>query len=191
MLSDTVGFIRDLPHHLVASFRSTLEETVHCSLLLLVLDVADSHARMHLDTVSSTLDEIGAVTQPRLLVLNKIDLLDRDEALLPWLHRHPKAIPLSAGTGRGVDALCELVLEHLRGPVREIEITVPLSDGRAVSFLERRSTILNRRYGDDVLVVQVRIGRRQVDELLAQATSVRIDGGDPHDAIRVAWDEPS
>src|SRR5438477_12376375 len=71
MLSDTVGFIRDLPHHLVASFRSTLEDAIFAKLLIIVLDAADANASMQLQTVNATLDDIGANTQPRILVLNK------------------------------------------------------------------------------------------------------------------------
>ncbi|MGY8757384.1 MAG: GTPase, partial [Phycisphaerales bacterium] len=69
MLSDTVGFIRRLPHHLIASFKSTLEETTHCQLLLLVLDASDPNALSQLDTVQATLDDIDARHQPRLLLL--------------------------------------------------------------------------------------------------------------------------
>ncbi len=82
LVSDTVGFIRDLPHHLVASFRSTLEETIHGDLLLVVVDVAEPGARERLGSVLRTLDEIGAVDQHRQLVLNKIDKLQRSDELL-------------------------------------------------------------------------------------------------------------
>ncbi|MHC5004545.1 MAG: GTPase HflX, partial [Planctomycetota bacterium] len=92
LLSDTVGFIRDLPHHLVASFRSTLEETVSAQLILVVLDASDPAAEQHLRTVTETLDEIGATGQRRLLVLNKIDQLASDRDLLVWLNRHPDAV---------------------------------------------------------------------------------------------------
>ncbi|MDP6541816.1 MAG: GTPase HflX, partial [Phycisphaerales bacterium] len=77
MLSDTVGFVRRLPHHLVASFRSTLEETVNCQLLLVIVDGADHWAGHQLQTVEQTLDEIGAIEQPRILVINKIDQVDK------------------------------------------------------------------------------------------------------------------
>ena len=71
LLSDTVGFIRDLPHHLVASFRATLEETIYAHLILMVLDVSDPVAVRQFATVTEVLDDIGATTQPRMLVLNK------------------------------------------------------------------------------------------------------------------------
>ena len=187
MLSDTVGFIRDLPHHLVASFRSTLQETVSAQLLLIVLDVADSDALVQLETVQRTLDEIGATGQSRLLVLNKIDLLDDSRELLVWLNRHPDAVPISAATGEGIPMLGELVTAHRDGGVREVKITAEMSDGRTVALIEKRSTVLQRRYHDGVAELTVRIGRRQVDELLAQGARMRINGLDPHEALRQAW----
>ena len=187
MLSDTVGFIRDLPHHLVASFRSTLQETVSAQLLLIVLDVADPDAPVQLETVQRTLDEIGATGQSRLLVLNKIDLLDDSRELLVWLNRHPDAVPISAATGEGIPMLGELVTAHRDGGVREVKITAEMSDGRTVALIEKRSTVLQRRYYDGMAEFTVRIGRRQVDELLAQGARMRINGLDPHEALRQAW----
>ena len=124
MLSDTVGFVRDLPHHLVASFRATLEEATHADLLIIVLDVSDPGAEMHYDTVTRTLDELfgeveamesrraeearrdGREPVPyeppeRLVVLNKADLLDDNRDVLYWQTRVPGAIPLCALPPRG------------------------------------------------------------------------------------------
>ena len=146
LVSDTVGFIRDLPHHLIASFRSTLEETVHGQLLLLVLDVADATAREQLRIVEETLDSIGAKDQPRVLVLNQVDRLSHPDELLPWLRDYPDAISLSARTGDGIEELESRVLEVVLGPQSELEIEVPLSSNRLVDYLERRTEILDRRY---------------------------------------------
>ena len=190
MLSDTVGFIRDLPHHLVASFRSTLQETVSAQLLLIVLDVADPDAPVQLETVQRTLDEIGATGQSRLLVLNKIDLLDDSRELLVWLNRHPEAVPISAAAGEGIAVLVETVTAHLLGGVREVKITTEMSDGRTVALIEKRSTVLQRRYYDGMAELTVRIGRRQVDELLAQGARMRINGLDPHEALQQEWRLP-
>jgi GTP-binding protein HflX len=125
MLSDTVGFIRDLPHHLVASFRSTLEETIHSHLLVIILDLADHSAPMQLETVHRTLDEIGATEQVRVLALNKIDCLQDSTELLVWLNRYPEAVPISAANGDGLDVLEEVVRGHLHGGVRQVKITAP------------------------------------------------------------------
>jgi GTP-binding protein HflX len=187
MLSDTVGFIRDLPHHLVASFRSTLEETIHSHLVVIVLDVADRKAAMQLETVHRTLDEIGADGQVRVLALNKIDSLRRNTELLVWLNRFPEAVPISAVTGDGLDVLAEVVRGHLHGGVRQVKITAPMSDGKTIALVEKRCEVLDRSYADGQVRLTVRIGRRQVDELLAQGARMRINGLEPHEALKQEW----
>ncbi len=187
LLSDTVGFIRELPHHLVASFRSTLEETVHANLLLIVLDASDAHAEHQLQVVNETLDEIGATDQPRVLVLNKMDLVADGRDSLVWLNRHPDAVPISAATGEGLEVLTSVVREHLQGGERKVKITAEISDGKTVTLVEKRSTVLDRQYRDGTVELTVRIGRRQVDELLAQGARIRINGLEPHEALKKEW----
>ncbi len=187
LLSDTVGFIRDLPHHLIASFRCTLEETIHAHLLIIVVDVADPNARGQLKTVHATLDEIGAVEQPRVIALNKIDVVADSRDLLIWLNRHPEAVPISSATGDGLPILADVVRGFLHGGERQVKITAPMSDGRSVALIERRSTVLDRAYRNGEVELTVRIGRRQVDELLAQGARIRINGLNPLDAIKKEW----
>ncbi len=187
MLSDTVGFIRDLPHHLVASFRSTLEETISARLLLVVLDVSDPRAAKQLEAVNETLDSIDATGQPRVLVLNKVDNLADPRELLVWLNHHPDAVPISAANGDGIETLREVVAEHLNGGVRQVKITAQMSDGKTVTLIEKRSTVLDRSYRDGEVEMTVRIGRRQVDELLAGGARIRINGQEPHEALQQEW----
>ncbi|MFO0873323.1 MAG: GTPase HflX [Phycisphaerales bacterium] len=189
MLSDTVGFIRNLPHHLVASFRSTLEETIHAHLLLIVLDAADPAAELQLATVESVLEEIGATGQPRILVLNKMDRLEESRAAA-WLARHPGAIAVSARTGDGLDDLRAAALEHMRGPVREVRVSVPLADARTVDFLEKRTEIVDRAYRNGAVDLTLRLGRRQLDQLLARGASIMVDGLPVAEAART-WDGPA
>ena len=189
ILSDTVGFIRDLPHHLVASFRSTLEETVFAHLIVIVLDVADPNAEMHLRVVSETLDEIGADGAPRLLVLNKFDsLADRAEVLV-WLNRHPEAIALSAATGEGLEELRQRVRTFMLGDMREVEVALPLSDGRSIAFLEQRADVLDRHYDHQTVRLRVRVGRRQMDQLLARGAALTVNGLPGPQALREIWNE--
>jgi GTP-binding protein HflX len=105
LLTDTVGFIRKLPHHLVASFHSTLTEAIEADWLLHVVDVADPGMERRIEAVEAVLDEILPSARPTTLVFNKLDLLE-DEAILPGLKlQHPGSIGVSARTGEGVDAL--------------------------------------------------------------------------------------
>ena len=199
LLSDTVGFIRDLPHHLVASFRATLEETVYAHVLLIVLDVSDPAAARQFETVSTVLDEIGATGQPRLLVLNKVDRLRESvrEGRTPsgvleaWLESNPDAIVASARDGDGVEDLAEAVLQHLRGEVLEVRIGIPLQESRLVDLVEKRTEVLDREYGvAGKVVLRTRIGRRQVEILLATGTAFEIDDIPGSEALATLWPEP-
>jgi GTP-binding protein HflX len=192
LLSDTVGFIRDLPHHLVASFRSTLEETVYAQLLLLVLDVSDRAAAMQLDTVRATLDEIGATGQPRLLVLNKVDAAEDDDVLAEWREREPDALAVSATTGVGLEALADAVRDQMLGGVRRMVISTGIGESRAISFLETRAAeVIDRSYENGRARFTVRIGRRHLDQLLTQGAAIRIDDDDPAAAIARLWPDPA
>lgn len=178
MLSDTVGFVRDLPHHLVASFKATLEEAVHSDLLLVVLDVAHPRAEQHLATVMTVLDEIGASSQPRVLCLNKVDAVQHNADLLVFSERYPDAVTISARTGRGLDQLVERVRARLRGTEQQLTITLAAGDGKAINFLENRATVLHREWhdsgGDSVVDLTVRIGDRSLQQLRAMGTSARV-----------------
>jgi GTP-binding protein HflX len=105
LVTDTVGFIRKLPHHLVASFRSTLSEVVEADLLLLVADAADPDVERQLAEVERVLDELGAVGRPRLLLFNKVDRLPDPLEALGFRARYPGCLLISAATGEGLPAL--------------------------------------------------------------------------------------
>jgi GTP-binding protein HflX len=191
MLSDTVGFVRDLPHNLVASFRATLEEAVNADLLLIVLDVSDPAAEMQYETVVRTLDELeeeasrrrarapreaggdggGAGAPARLLLLNKVDRLKDNRELLVWQRKVPGAIPISAvdPSSEGIGELKRRVLAMAQGPVRTVRITVPMSAGRAVQMIETRAQVLERHYEDGTALLRCRIGQRSLDQVRSAA----------------------
>ncbi|MFM7051887.1 MAG: GTPase HflX [Planctomycetota bacterium] len=187
LLSDTVGFIRDLPHHLVASFRATLEDAIHAHVLLIVLDASDRQAPAQLATVREVLDEIGANTQPRILVLNKVDRLRgmrADEAaslrtIDEWTAAEPGAVAISAATGEGFDALRERVLALVTGGTRRRTLRIPLSSARLVDLVEKRCTVHSREYLDDSVEMVAEIGDRQIEQLLPLGEPFLVDGEDP------------
>ena len=187
MLSDTVGFIRNLPHHLVASFRSTLEETIAARLLLVVVDASDSGAEQQLATVFDTLDDIGAKTQPRIVVLNKIDQLDNRAALAQWLERYPEAVAISAATGEGIDMLTQRVKSAVIGERRELEITLPSTDGAGVSFIEARGNVLARHYEDSSVRMTAIVSRRHLEQLAARGTRFDVNGEEGREFLRKHW----
>jgi small GTP-binding protein len=122
LLSDTVGFVRDLPHNLVASFKATLEEAVHADLLLHVLDVGHPHAEQQFESVHKVLQEIGAKGKPEVLLLNKVDTEEGEERMPFWRTLHHDAIPISAKTGKGLSALHEAVYQAVRG--QQVDVTL-------------------------------------------------------------------
>jgi GTP-binding protein HflX len=198
VLSDTVGFIRSLPHHLVASFRATLEETIYAHVIVIVLDVADPQAAQQLDTVERVLLNVGATDQPRVLVLNKIDRLRKtvhdgrvpSETLEQWLDANPDALTVSATTGEGLEELRLRILDEVRGALRSVSITVPLANGRLVDRLEKRTEVSDRNYevaGE--VTLKTCIGRRQLETMLASGGSFTVEGLDPREALKQLWKE--
>ena len=136
LLTDTVGFISKLPHQLVDAFAATLEETRRADLLLHVLDASagEEHASVMKHAVQETLEEIGAGEQPRLLVLNKADLLDED-ARQELRFANPDATLASAVTGEGLEELSERIESALAHTLRQLDLLVPYSDGGSLAEL--------------------------------------------------------
>ena len=160
---------------------------MHCDLLLVVLDVSEPGADVRLGTVLETLDAIGATQQRRQLVLNKIDRLERADELLAWLHRHPDAIPVSAVTGEGLDALAEVVRDAVFGPSIDMHVRLPLANAPAVAFLERRTKVLDRDYDGDCVIMHVRLSRRQAEELQVHTRTATVDGTLLADQLDDIW----
>ncbi|MGI9539093.1 MAG: GTPase HflX [Miltoncostaeaceae bacterium] len=138
LLSDTVGFVRDLPHQLVAAFRATLEEVRDADLILHVLDAAEpEEAREErIEASVSVLAEIGAAEVPRLVVLNKIDLVDA-ERRRELSFREPDAVAVSAVTGEGLDDLRARLADLSRGRLEPVSVLVPYTEGALLSAIHR------------------------------------------------------
>src|SRR5271155_4875732 len=136
LLTDTVGFISKLPHQLVDAFGATLEETRRSDLLAHVLDGSASETQVEImrRSVEQTLEEIGAGDRTRLLVLNKIDLLEQDERD-ELRFRHPEAVLVSGVTGEGLEELCNRIEHELHHLLRPLELLVPYADGGSLAEL--------------------------------------------------------
>ena len=136
LLTDTVGFIRKLPHQLVDAFAATLEEALEADLIVHVADASASEDELieQLDAVDEVLAEIGAAERPRLLALNKVDLLD-DERRRELSFRHPRAVQISAATGEGLDDLAEAIEARFLATLRPMELLVPYDEGGRLSEL--------------------------------------------------------
>ncbi len=173
LLSDTVGFLRDLPHHLVASFRATLEEAIHADLLLHVVDVANPEAEKQIDAVNDVLKQLGAHENPTILLLNKYDALFDEMDARPLREKYPDALPVSAKNRMGIEHLVDLVDNAFRGHQQPMRLSIPAQDGKAINFLQRFAEIVEHTYEDGRAIVDVQISPRVLDQLHAQSADVR------------------
>jgi len=161
LLTDTVGFIRKLPHQLVEAFGATLEETKIADLILHVVDASADEDEMleMLRAVDDVLDEIGAGEQPRLLVLNKADALD-DERRLDVGLRHPGAVLVSALTGEGIEELSDRIQQEFERSLADIELLIPYSEGARLAELhDLGGDQLEREDTADGVLVRARLPR--------------------------------
>ena len=146
LLTDTVGFIRKLPHGLVEAFKATLEEVVQADLLLHVVDVSHPLADEQIAAVNTVLHEIGAGDKPVLMVLNKVDRLETAAALGRLQERYPHAVAISATTGQGVAELLAEISSQIR-PERELlELRIPHEEAAVIARLHQVGQVLQRRY---------------------------------------------
>jgi GTP-binding protein HflX len=172
LLSDTVGFIRDLPHHLVASFKATLEEARQARLLLHVVDASSPVAEDHIKAVNQVLKELDCGDKPALLVLNKVDRL-RDLSYLHVLQNlHPRAVAISAATGRGLEALQEAVIEALSADFADAEIDTDAGNGKVLSYLAAHAEIYRQQYQDNRVLIRCHLPRHLLHHI--QGPDVRV-----------------
>lgn len=182
LLSDTVGFIRELPHDLVAGFNATLAETIHADLLLHVVDASHPDALEMIAAVEAVLEELEAHEVPRLMVLNKVDRLE-NQAVLTMLKEHSQesyqdCIALSAVTGEGVDAFRKQVAALIEEHESLLEFSFSAGNGKLLAFLNERCKMLEQQFEGDQVHVRVIAEPRhlqKIDELLGYDPSRGVD----------------
>jgi len=165
LLSDTVGFVRNLPHQLIASFKATLEEAVNADLLLHVIDASNADALKQVESVITVLEEIGCGQKPTIKLLNKVDAVKKIGNLELLKTVLPEAICISAKTGFGLDELSEAVIRHYKGEELLVRVKNRWVDGRVQSFLRAFGTILQERYLDGYVIIDAKLGRNQLPGL--------------------------
>jgi GTPase len=160
LLSDTVGFIRDLPHHLIASFKATLEEANQADLLLHIADASSPDVWGQITAVYGVLRDLGIDEKDTLLVLNKIDAISQTAVLDGLRNRYPQAIPLSARTREGFDLLHQRVSETLSRGFADVMVETGVENGRLVAWLASHGEILSKRYDEHRVVVHCRLPQK-------------------------------
>ncbi|MCC7261621.1 MAG: GTPase HflX [Candidatus Latescibacteria bacterium] len=164
LLTDTVGFIRRLPHHLFASFHATLEEALQADLLLHVVDMSHPHYEKQQETVAEVLRELGLEDKPTLLVYNKIDRIDpgEQERLAHHYAQQAGAVAVSALGGVGLRMLREKILYYSQEEEVTVDLQIPQQEGRLLSQLHHQGEVLTQAFADDQVHLRVRLDRSWV-----------------------------
>lgn len=176
LLSDTVGFIRDLPHALVASFKATLEEARQADLLLHVVDASSPFAEGQIQAVKAVLAELGLENHPTLLVLNKADKVPDRSYLDVLKAHHTESVSISAARGEGLDRLESAVRETLGQRALEAEVEIGVANGRVLAYLAQHAQIHDRTYDDDRVRLHCRLPKRCLEFLSENGVDVRANG---------------
>ncbi len=173
LLSDTVGFIRDLPHHLIASFKATLEESRQADLLLHVADASSPAVYEQIASVYKVVEELGIQAKDMLLVLNKVDALQERAQLDGLLNRYPNGIPVSARTGQGLLQLSAAVSEALSRNFLDVDVETDVGNGRLLAYLSAHGEVLSKQFSETRVVVHCRIPQKHLANVNGDHTIVR------------------
>jgi len=165
LLGDTVGFVRNLPHHLVASFRSTLEEARRAELLMHVVDASHPEATLQVNTVFDVLDEIGVNCDNVLLVLNKVDNINDRTQIDIIRSKYPDTVSISAVSGEGCEQLEQEVASRLGDGYAQVTVKASVGNGRVQAFVAQHGETTSTEYTDELVLIECRLPRQFVREL--------------------------
>ncbi|MDZ4742310.1 MAG: GTPase HflX [Verrucomicrobiota bacterium] len=146
LVSDTVGFIRKLPTHLIEAFKATLEEVVHADLLLHVIDVTHEHFEQHMEAVDAILQQIEAWGKPTILVFNKIDKLENKYRVEQLVEHYPNSVAISAKNHTGLDQLADEIMRQFADRSQRYRLKIPIGDAHAIAEVRSKLPILHERY---------------------------------------------
>ena len=163
LISDTVGFIRKLPHNLVASFRSTLKELLEADLILIVLDASSSLIDEHLNTIKNVLSDLNAIDIPKSIIMNKIDQIDKEQELKKIRSKFPGAIFISALHHLKLDDIKFHIIDKIESEFETFDITIPYYKGKTISQLQNKVEIIESNYGDTEISLKIK-GKKDIIE---------------------------
>lgn len=167
LLTDTVGFLRKLPHQLVASFHATLEEALHTDLLVVLIDGNSPEAREQLVAVNDVLETLEVDGLPRLTVLNKLDQIEDRASLAPLWQVDPDAIPVSVQTGEGLPELFSAIQSHLSDVENRVELLLPHTAGSLHSEIRAKATVISEFYTEDGCLMEIQASPALLGRLMA------------------------
>jgi GTP-binding protein HflX len=170
MVTDTVGFIRKLPHHLVASFKSTLEEVVEADLLLHVIDLSHPQMEEQIEVVKSTIHDLGAAHKPVIYVFNKVDAVEDRSIIKNLQEKYEPSVFISAHRGINILGLKEMITTMIHSSFTEMTITVSNADYKTISLLHDLTEVTDQRYDENDIIITAKVSEKskeRVEKLLA------------------------
>ena len=174
LVSDTVGFIKKLPHHLVSSFKATLEEARHADLLLHVVDTSSPAIHNQIEAVNTVLKELGCDNKPTIMVFNKIDAV-KEEAVIPLLRsRYKDCVMISAKTHQGIEDLKRKIIEMLEQNFIDVELSCSTANGKLIAYLHEHANIINSRFDDERATFRLFIEEKLVHKLQMMDDGIQI-----------------
>ncbi|MEO2186201.1 MAG: GTPase, partial [bacterium] len=165
LLSDTVGFVRKLPHHLVASFRSTLKEVVDSDLILLILDASSGQVEDHYQTIMEVLKDLGADRHQIQIVLNKIDRDEADEHIHFLKRRFADSIFVSALNNLRIEILSQRIIEIIDENYQIVDLQFSYQDSKKMALAQEGVDVLERNYDDDCVRLKIKGARWRINQI--------------------------
>ena len=169
LLSDTVGFIRKLPHDLVASFKSTLFEVIESDLILIVLDASSNQIKEHMYTINNVLTELESEDIKTMIILNKIDLIKTKKRIKFLKKNYPDAVMISAIDHLRINKLINRIINIMNEEYETIEISFPYTEARKISMAQRDVEVLDRSYQDDRINLKIKGPKQTIQKILNQS----------------------
>ncbi len=167
LLSDTVGFIRKLPHNLVASFKSTLKEVIEADLIIMVLDISSPQIDDHISTILEVLEEINADHIPVISALNKVDLITDFNLIKKFQRSYPEAVIISAHQHLKLSGLKNKIIENMEDSYQTIELQFSYDDGKKIAQVQEGVDVLKRDYKEKGVELKIRGSKSRINQILA------------------------
>ncbi|MBT7524456.1 MAG: GTPase HflX [Candidatus Marinimicrobia bacterium] len=165
LLSDTVGFVRKLPHHLVASFRSTLKEVVEAELILIMLDASSNEVNEHYNTILDVLKDLGVKRHSYLIILNKIDNENVDKKISYLKRIFPEAIFISALNKLMIDSLTEKIIEIMDENFKVVDLCFKYQESKKLALAQEGVDVIERIYNDDHVFLKIKGSRERISQI--------------------------
>ena len=166
LLSDTVGFIRKLPHNLVASFKSTLKEVLEADLILVVLDISSPQIKDHVNTIADVLKEMGANEIPIIQVLNKVDLISDGKMIEKLQRSFPEAVTISAQNHLKLSDIKQRIIQIMESNYKTVDLEFSYNDGRIISQVQQGVEVLEREYEEDSVRLKIRGSKSRISKIM-------------------------